>query len=277
MADHKDIGEQDVAWRELRIARGTIEARRAQNLRRVPIFQTSLCRIRQGEKLLEWGERQLRATTNELVLMPAGQELGVANLPGSHGYLAEVVSFSPALISRFRSRHGSLIDGQLRQAATASLCVPLDVHAALAWDQLMASLANGAPPALQAHQAEGLLLILALAGHCGPLLMDRRDPLAARVQQVLLLDPAADWSVSRVAAQLRLGASTLRRQLALENSHFRDILDNVRLGIALQELQSGISPIGDIAAACGYASASRFAARFRQRYGLSPRDLRATV
>src|SRR5450830_2026377 len=213
MADHKDIGEQDVAWRELRIARGTIEARRAQNLRRVPIFQTSLCRIRQGEKLLEWGERQLRATTSELVLMPAGQELAVANLPGSHGYLAEVVSFSPALVARFRSRHGGLIDGHLRQAATASLCVPLDTHAALAWDQLMTSLANGAPPALQAHQAEGLLLVMALQGHCGPLLMDRRDPLAARVQQVLLLDPAADWSVPRVAAQLKLGASTLRRSL----------------------------------------------------------------
>jgi AraC-like DNA-binding protein len=277
MADKSVTGMQEVGSSELRIARGTIEARRAQNLRRVPVFQTSLCRIRQGEKLLEWGERHMRAGSSELVLMPAGQELGVANLPGSQGYLAEMVSFSPALIARFRSRHRGLIDGQLRQAATASLCVPLDSHAALAWDQLMASLANGAPPALQAHQAEGLLLVLALKGHCGPLLMDRRDPLAARVQQVLLLDPAADWSVPRVAAQLKLGASTLRRQLALENRHFRDILDDVRLGMALQELQAGISPIGDIAAACGYASASRFAARFRLRYGLSPRELRATV
>ena len=35
--------------------------------------------------------------------------------------------------------------------------------------------------------------------------------------------------------------------------------------------------ISDIAAACGYASPSRFAARFRQHYGLSPRELRATL
>ena len=266
-----------VAVSELRIAHGTIEARRAQTLRRVPVFQSALCRVRQGTKLLEWGARQARAGTHDVVLMPAGQELGVANLPGAQGYRAEVLSFSPALIARFRVRHGGLVDTQLHQAATASLCVPLDVHAARAWDQLTASLAADAPPALLAHQAEGLLLALALGGHCGPLLLDRRDPLAARVQQVLLLDPGADWSVAKVARQLHLGASTLRRQLALEQRHFRTILEDVRLGLALQELQSGILPIGDIAAACGYASPSRFAARFRQHYGVSPRDLRATL
>ena len=273
MAD--EIGT--VALSELRIAHGTIEARRAQTLRRVPVFQSALCRVRQGIKLLEWGTRAARAGTGDVVLMPAGQELGVANLPGAQGYRAEVLSFTPALIARFRARHGGLVDGQLRQAATASLCVPLDAHAALAWDQLTASLAGSTPAALLAHQAEGLLLALALGGHCGPLLLDRRDPLAARVQQVLLLDPAADWSVAKVASQLHLGASTLRRQLALEQRHFRAILEDVRLGLALQELQSGILPIGDIAAACGYASPSRFAARFRQHYGLSPRDLRATL
>lgn len=273
MAD--EIGT--VALSELRIAHGTIEARRAQTLRRVPVFQSALCRVRQGVKLLEWGTRQARAGTHDVVLMPAGQELGVANLPGAQGYRAEVLSFTPALIARFRARHGGLVDGQLRQAATASLCVPLDAHAALAWDQLTASLAGSTPAVLLAHQAEGLLLALALGGHCGPLLLDRRDPLAARVQQVLLLDPAADWSVAKVASQLHLGASTLRRQLALEQRHFRAILEDVRLGLALQELQSGILPIGDIAAACGYASPSRFAARFRQHYGLSPRDLRATL
>ena len=273
MADEMDA----VALSELRIAHGTIEARRVQTLRRVPVFQSALCRVRQGTKLLEWGARQARAGAHDVVLMPAGQELGVANLPGAQGYRAEVLSFSPALIARFRARHGSLVDAQLRQAATASLCVPLDMHAALAWEQLMASLAGRAPPALLAHQAEGLLLALALGGHCGPLLLDRRDPLAARVQQVLLLDPAADWSVAKVAAQLHVGASTLRRQLALEQRHFRTILEDVRLGLALQELQCGILPIGDIAAACGYASPSRFAARFRQHYGLSPRELRATL
>lgn len=266
-----------IALSELRIARGTVEARRAQTLRRVPVFMPALCRVRHGEKLLSWGERHARAGAGELVLMPAGQELEVANLPGAQGYLAEVLSFSPALIGRFRSRHGGLLEHQLHHAAGASLCVPLDAHTSLAWDQVMASLAAGAPAALQAHQTEGLLLALALGGHCGPLLMDRRDPLSARVQQVMLLDPAADWSVARVASQLHLGASTLRRQLAREQRHFRDILETVRLGRALHELQTGILPISEIAALCGYASPSRFAIRFRQHHGLSPRDLRATL
>lgn len=37
-----------VALSELRIAHGTIEARRAQTLRRVPVFQSALCRVRHG-------------------------------------------------------------------------------------------------------------------------------------------------------------------------------------------------------------------------------------
>ena len=49
MADEMEA----VALSELRIARGTIEARRAQTLRRVPVFQSALCRVRQGTKLLE--------------------------------------------------------------------------------------------------------------------------------------------------------------------------------------------------------------------------------
>lgn len=105
-----------VALSELRIAHGTIEARRAQTLRRVPVFQSALCRVRHGTKLLEWGARQARAGTHDVVLMPAGQELGVANLPGTQGYRAEVLSFSPALIARFRARHGDLVDTQLHQA-----------------------------------------------------------------------------------------------------------------------------------------------------------------
>ena len=63
-----------VALSELRIAHGTIEARRAQTLRRVPVFQSALCRVRQGAKLLEWGARQARAT-------PAQEPLSLRRSP----------------------------------------------------------------------------------------------------------------------------------------------------------------------------------------------------
>ena len=43
---------------------------------------------------------------------------------------------------------------------------------------------------------------------------------------------------------------------------------------ALGLLQATDLPVGVIAAEVGYASPSRFAVRFRARFGLSPRDIR---
>ncbi len=266
-----------IVYSERRIEGGLLQARQAHALRRVPILMPTLCRVRHGEKLLQWGERAMRVGGQHLILMPAGEELGIANFPGAQGYVAEAVRLSPELLTRFRARHGALLENQLAQAASANLCVPLNRDIGLAWHQLIDSLHPDGHAALQEHHAEGLLLALGVAGHAGPLLRDRRDRLSARVQQLLLLDPGRRWSVDEVAARLHLGASTLRRQLAAEERPFRQVSESVRLGVALERLQSTRRPIGEIAVASGYASASRFAVRFRQHYGLSPRALRAAL
>ncbi|CDG86057.1 helix-turn-helix transcriptional regulator [Janthinobacterium agaricidamnosum] len=270
MAAEHDIQPQ-------RIATDTVQARQVHSLSRVPVFMPSLCRVRHGEKVLQWGKHSMRAGPQHLILMPAGYEFGVVNRPSTQGYLADVVSFPPELVRAFRLRHGALLEAQLAAAPTASLCVPLDRKLNNAWAYLADSLAAQEPVEIQTHHAEGLLLALSLAGHAGPLLVDRNDPLGARIQQLLLFNPAADWTVAGVASRLHLGASTLRRQLALEGRSFRIILEEVRLGVALQRLQTSSRPIGEIAADCGYASASRFAVRFRQHYGLSPRALRSAI
>lgn len=263
-----------IDYSERRIEAGVIHARQFLQLRRVLVLVPTICRVRHGEKLLQCGGRSMRAGPQQLVLMPAGSEMDIANYPDARGYAADAVALPPQLLDDFRLRHGAA-PGLMARAPPASLCVPLDTHTAAAWDSLLASLAAGAPQALQHHYAQGVLL--ALGGHAAPLLSDRRDPLSARVQQLLMTAPDAGWSVPGVAARLHMGASTLRRQLAQEGASFRAILEDVRLGVALRCLQGTDWPIGEIAAASGYASASRFALRFRQRYGLSPRALRATL
>jgi AraC-like DNA-binding protein len=267
----------DVGHFERRVLSGEIRARQPHALRRITAFAPALCRIRHGEKQIAWQGRTQRAGTGQLVLMPAGVEMDICNLPGAHGYHAEVITLSAALIQRFRTHHGALVDALLAQPGDGELCVTPARHVASAWDELQSRLATGAPAELLTHYGEGLLLALTLTGHAAPLLLDRRDPLCDRVQQLLLLDPAAPWTVERIAQRLNLGASTLRRQLSLEGRSFRDILEEVRLGWALQLLQTTRTPIGDIAASSGYASPSRFAVRFRQHYGLSPRELRAAL
>lgn len=164
-----------------------------------------------------------------------------------------------------------------RGVLKTDLCVPLDTHTTQAWDQLLASINANAPDALRTLYGEAVLLSLCLGGQLGPLLMGRNDPICERVQQMLMGSPERDWTVASVAQHLNLGESTLRRQLANEGDSFRHILEGVRLATALQWLQTSSRPIGEIAGACGYASASRFAVRFRSRYGLSPRELRAAI
>ena len=50
---------------------------------------------------------------------------------------------------------------------------------------------------------------------------------------------------------------------------FRQLLAQVRMSHALTLLQQGLSPL-EAALACGYDSPSRFAARFKQEFGLTP-------
>lgn len=47
------------------------------------------------------------------------------------------------------------------------------------------------------------------------------------------------------------------------------LLAQVRMGHALNLLQQGLTPL-EVALACGYDSPSRFAARFKQEFGLTP-------
>ncbi|CAN1600420.1 helix-turn-helix transcriptional regulator [Pseudomonas mediterranea] len=254
-----------------------IRARQPLTLPRVSVFVTTLCRVRQGEKLLQWDDREMRAGPQHLILMPAGRELGFSNFPGLHGhYIADAVTFPVSILRNFSARYSQQITSR-HGALKTDLCVPLDRHTTQAWDQLLASIHANSPEALRALYGEAVLLSLCLGGQVGPLLMGRNDPIRERVQQIVMGSPEKDWTVASIAQRLNLGESTLRRQLANEGDSFRNILESVRLATALQGLQTTSRPIGEIAAACGYASASRFAVRFRSHYGLSPRELRAGI
>lgn len=254
-----------------------IRARHPLTLPRTPVFVSALCRVRQGEKLVQWDDREMRAGPNQLILMPAGRELGISNFPGPHGhYIADAMTFPVSTLRNFSTRYSQQIMS-CRGVLKTDLCVPLDRHTTQAWEQLLAAINGNAPQALCTHYGEAVLLSLCLGGQIGPLLMGRNDPLCERVQQLVMASPERDWTVASIAQHMNLGESTLRRQLAKEGNSFRNILEGVRLSTALLRLQTTSRPIGEIAAACGYASASRFAVRFRSHYGLSPRELRAAI
>jgi len=82
------------------------------------------------------------------------------------------------------------------------------------------------------------------------------------------------WTAARVARELALSEATLRRRLATEGTSLTELLVDARMATALTLLQATTQPVSGIALAVGYESPSRFAVRFRQRFGFAPTAVR---
>nr|WP_259372002.1 helix-turn-helix transcriptional regulator [Caldimonas mangrovi] len=77
-----------------------------------------------------------------------------------------------------------------------------------------------------------------------------------------------------VAARLAMSEATLRRRLRAEGASFNELLADVRMSFAMTLLQSTDRSVAHIASDVGYESASRFAIRFRERFGFAPTAIR---
>lgn len=116
--------------------------------------------------------------------------------------------------------------------------------------------------------------VLAVLAERGLVLPDGIPAIATTVQALVAARPHLPWAAADAARALEVSEATLRRRLAAEGTCFRDLAAEARLGHGLHLLQTTRQPIIEVAAACGYDSPSRFAARFRDRFGMSPSELR---
>ncbi|MBC3863503.1 helix-turn-helix transcriptional regulator [Undibacterium jejuense] len=254
-----------------------VKANKRHSLRQVSSILPALCLVKHGTKQVIWDEQFLDIESQQLLLFPAGMKFTVSNIPDKDLYLAEMVSVPPQLISRFRQRYGDQLLITKRQPLENNLRCKVDTHTTEAWRQLMASIAAQAPDSLQEHYLEGVLLALSLNNDLSPIISIRADTLCERIQHLIALRPAYEWSTTKIAQQLHIGESTLRRRLQAEGKKFGQILLEVRFGQALNLLQTTSKAIGEIAIETGYASASRFSHRFRSHYGITPSELRKSM
>ncbi|NML47494.1 helix-turn-helix transcriptional regulator [Ramlibacter sp. G-1-2-2] len=84
----------------------------------------------------------------------------------------------------------------------------------------------------------------------------------------------AAWTTQGVASELAMSEATCRRRLAAEGTTFAELLVDARMSAALTLLQATTRPVSDIALQVGYESPSRFAVRFRERFGFAPTQVR---
>lgn len=112
---------------------------------------------------------------------------------------------------------------------------------------------------------------------CDRLLMDlgQRGGVSGRVRQVLLEDISERPSFESVAKRLRTTARTLRRQLRTEHTAFRELLDELRMQLAIKYLRDTDMTSDDIAVAVGFSEASNFRHAFRRWTAQSPSEFKS--
>jgi AraC-like DNA-binding protein len=248
------------------LARLEIFARRRQRIAAAPFAEFSIFQVRAGSKRLGDGQRQDEIIAGGFAAVAPGQLLHVENLPPDGGtYRAVCLCLPQAMLE-----HASPVPGD---AATPPWA-PLPATRAL--EQAFAHAEQGVteqlPDNLLRHRVAELVAAVAMAGFQPPLERPRR--LGERIRLLLSAQPAHEWRAEDVASRLALSEATLRRRLAEETTGFRDILEEVRLVHGLALVQGTDKPLKQVAVECGYASPSRFTARFRERFGTLPSDLR---
>jgi len=98
--------------------------------------------------------------------------------------------------------------------------------------------------------------------------------ISSRIRAMLSTRLDGDWTSATLASALAMSEATLRRRLAAEGTTLTELIADVRMASALVLLQATPRPVSDIAHAVGYDSPSRFALRFRERFGFAPTAVR---
>lgn len=231
------------------------------------------------------GNTHLVAREGQILLVPPGVPLELVNEPDPERgvYRAFVIELLSEVDERLQKRYPTLCVQRGLGGFEADR--PHLLRSALPSLQALIHFVNtlllpGAHALLIAHRLEDLILTLLLQ-HREQLEEARAasstlalDPTLA-VRMLVRRDPARPWSVEDVARALGVSNATLRRRLGARGVSFRSLLWKERLDLAKTLLRSGRHSVLEVAIACGYDSASRFAEQFRRSEGVSPSEYRS--
>jgi AraC-like DNA-binding protein len=111
---------------------------------------------------------------------------------------------------------------------------------------------------------------------CDDLLADLalRTGAAGKIRSMLLRDVTHRPTLATVARQLGTTPRTLRRQLQIQDTSFRQLSNELRVHIALRYLRETKMTTEDIAFALGFSDAANFRHAFRRWTGRTPNEFR---
>ncbi|MGI2259197.1 helix-turn-helix domain-containing protein [Shewanella sp. GXUN23E] len=235
-----------------------------QPLRNVLMHMPTIIWVEKGQKLLWWHEQQLVFSRRQWLLIPAGQYLTFVNQPTEREFYSRCLGLLAPPPADWLTPSQQSLPPQVAVSDNLAWCFNTLFS--------MPALCHSA----QKHLLFSLYAELRQQGALGLLYPSANETLRDRLSRYLAIEPAREHKLELVCQHFHMSRATMIRKLASEGTGFRELLAEVRMVHALSLLQQFRSQL-DVALACGYQSESRFAARFRQTFGLSPREYQQTL
>ncbi|MBB5609094.1 MULTISPECIES: helix-turn-helix transcriptional regulator [unclassified Janthinobacterium] len=248
--------------------------RRPQHARGYRFFDATLLLVKSGQMIIDNGEESL-ALKDPLTLVAMAQNAcaDIQKIPGGEEqtFQSLLLAFAPEVMLEFHRRHAD--DLPTSPAIAHGRQMVLDVDLADTLNYCVRGIcSSNISEREQMHRLVGLLLALAERGcHFS---RPSTQHIADRLKRILADAPAHPWTTAKAGWELAMSEATLRRRLAAENLRFETLLLDIRMHHAMTLLQTTGWNLQHISEACGYRASARFSARFRERFGCSPSQVR---
>lgn len=254
---------------------GIIYSRNRQQIRKVPIWSPSFILVLAGSKAIYVGEKEIRCNKGDFFVVPAPSSFNMLNIPDkrTNEYLSIYIPFKQSLLEKFLQLYRSVDAAKIQHTGSISGKGNVQLYASVL-HFLEVLHPQMEEESIIEHRILEILLCLVKIYNVFHIFLPMSPSWTKRVSSLILTDPSRKWRVHEVCDMLRLSESTLNRNLRKENTNFQLIIDDIRFSKALTQIQCTSTPINRIAYDIGYNSVSRFTERFRERFNITPTQLR---
>ena len=253
---------------------GIISCGNIIRIRHVPFYEHHIVVILSGRKVMFDAGDPLIFAAGSAITVPAPGSFNLCNEPDTNGhpYYAIGIPFKNSHLERLRKVYDidhigqpddiGVLNFRCNEILTASVKHYLE---------------SPNEPRMLEHRLMEILLVLVEKDARLMSYALNQENWSQKVRSILSADIAREWGLADVCRHLATSESTLRRNLQLEDTGFRELLYELRLSSALTQLLQTSAPIYQVAYDCGYRSVSRFSSNFRKRFGLPPTEFRASM
>ncbi len=236
-----------------------------QQIFNVPIIKPLLIFVLDGDKKLG-KESEVVCSAGDFIFLSNNPTVDMRNIPSSREYFALLIEFEYEDFNVFSQRPRNLENHFLGKIDDN---IEKTLYQFVEWSLF-------APSSMWAIRRREILQVLYHQGYEQVCSIAETTSVSHKLHDIISANIAEDMNTEVLCSKLAMSESTMRRKLSSEGTNLQEIKDQVRLGFGLHLLQTTSRSIGLIASECGYQSQSRFTDRFKQRFGLTPTELRKT-